>query len=166
MSLSPSHASSHSPTAQTPHSASFPTVPRGGAEGSKDGGGGDGKRARCPQPEELSLKLPLPQERWTNGLRSLCPPALSLGHVLNEITLGLTPGDSGLTSLMQLSHWPSSWLLKEALGCPCQCKPCSTALWGLSDSQAAAGLQDIPQSERRVTDSRACGCIGFQSGDR
>ena len=86
-----------------------------------------------PTARRAQLKAPSPPEWWTNGPRSLCPPPLSLGYVLNEITLGSLQETQGLNSLMGP---PSSWLLNACV---------SAAPRVLS--QPAVGLQDTPWAE-------------------
>ena len=100
-----------------------------------------------PTARRAQLKAPSPPEWWTNGPRSLCPPPLSLGYVLNEITLGSLQETQGLNSLMGP---PSSWLLNACV---------SAAPRVLS--QPAVGLQDTPWAGggEEVMDSRACSCI-------
>ena len=89
-------------------------------------------------------EAPPPWEQRADGLRSLCPPAPPLGHILSEMTPGLTPGGlEGLTSLVGPGH-----------GAGCQTRPWTGC--GAAEAEwrpARAGWLDASWSGRRVTDS-------------
>lgn len=53
----------------------------------------EGRKRRDAPAREFNLR-PLTPRKDGQMAPGWCPPGLSLGHVLSDVTLGLTPGDS------------------------------------------------------------------------